>query len=187
MPKEPKRGHRLNIFRGRFRYCSRTSQTEIASIDQLIMPVGLIKKAHPVFFDLYRIKFPVTAIVSIAHRISGVMLALFVPALVYLLQLSLASPQDFTNVVALFHQGVIRGIAVCLFWILAHHVLAGRAICCSISMSGRACMLRGSVDGQCLRSNWVLSRDFPVKGPLSGTRAWKRWMTFTNCFAVAQL
>ncbi|HSN41486.1 MAG TPA: succinate dehydrogenase, cytochrome b556 subunit [Burkholderiales bacterium] len=125
MPKEPKRGHRLNIFRGRFRYCSRTSQTEIASIDQLIMPVGLIKKAHPVFFDLYRIKFPVTAIVSIAHRISGVMLALFVPALVYLLQLSLASPQDFTNVVALFHQGVIRGIAVCLFWILAHHVLAG--------------------------------------------------------------
>ncbi len=53
------------------------------------------------------------------------MLALSVPALAYLLQLSPASLRDFANIVALFHPEVIRGIAVCLLWMLAHHVLAG--------------------------------------------------------------
>lgn len=78
-----------------------------------------------VFFNLFRIRFPVTAIVSIGHRISGVALALFIPVLVCLLQRSLASAERFEDAVALFRHTAVRVIVVLLVWALAHHVLAG--------------------------------------------------------------
>lgn len=81
--------------------------------------------ARPVFFDLLRIRFPVTAIVSIGHRVSGVVLALFVPVLAYLLQLSLEGAERFSDVVALLQHLPVRFVIVLLAWALAHHVLAG--------------------------------------------------------------
>jgi len=81
--------------------------------------------ARPVFFDLLRIRFPVTAIVSIGHRVSGVVLALFVPVLAYLLQLSLEGAERFSDVVALLQHLPVRFVIVLLVWALAHHVLAG--------------------------------------------------------------
>lgn len=89
------------------------------------MPIELQSRARPVFFNLYRIKQPVTAIVSFGHRVAGVVLALFAPVLVYVLQLSLASPRGYASAVALFQQASVRVIAVLLIWALAHHVLAG--------------------------------------------------------------
>ncbi len=80
---------------------------------------------RPVFFDLLRIRFPVTAVVSIGHRISGVVLALFIPVLAYLLQLSLDSAGTFSAVLALFRHPAVRVIVVLFAWALAHHVLAG--------------------------------------------------------------
>ncbi len=95
------------------------------------------------------------------------MLALSVPALAYLLQLSLASLRDFANIVALFHPEVIRGIAVCLLWMLAHHVLAGVRHSLFDIHVGTSLMLHESTVGQRLRSNWDChdgDRGFPVKG-----------------------
>lgn len=82
-------------------------------------------RARPVFFDLLRIRFPVTAIVSIGHRVSGVVLALFIPVLAYMLQRSLESAERFSDVVALLRYLPVRVIIVLLVWALAHHVLAG--------------------------------------------------------------
>ena len=81
--------------------------------------------ARPVFLDLFRIRQPVTAMVSLGHRLSGVMLALFVPVLAWLLQQSLSGPESFARVVALFGQPWVRVIIVLLVWGLAHHLFAG--------------------------------------------------------------
>jgi succinate dehydrogenase / fumarate reductase, cytochrome b subunit len=89
------------------------------------MPDELRSDTSPVFFDLYRIKFPVTAVVSMGHRVSGVLLALCVPVLVYLFQLSLSGPDGYARAGALFQHPAIGAVTVVLIWALAHHVLAG--------------------------------------------------------------
>jgi succinate dehydrogenase / fumarate reductase cytochrome b subunit len=89
------------------------------------MPDEFRSNTSPVFFDLYRIKFPVTAVVSMGHRVSGVLLALCVPVLVYLLQLSLSGSDGYARAGALFQHPAIGAATVVLIWALAHHVLAG--------------------------------------------------------------
>lgn len=87
------------------------------------MPSG--NSTRPVFFDLFRIRQPVNAVVSFGHRVSGVILALVIPVLTWLFQRSLRSPDDFASVVALFEYAWMRAIVVLLIWALAHHALAG--------------------------------------------------------------
>jgi succinate dehydrogenase / fumarate reductase cytochrome b subunit len=79
----------------------------------------------PVFLNLFRIRFPVAAITSIAHRISGVLLFLFFPFLVWLLDLSLRGPVDYTQALALLQPLWVRlGLAL-IAWSLLHHLLSG--------------------------------------------------------------
>ncbi|MGB5426966.1 MAG: succinate dehydrogenase, cytochrome b556 subunit, partial [Gammaproteobacteria bacterium] len=53
------------------------------------------QRAAPVFLNLFRIHFPVGAVTSIAHRISGVLMFLSLPLLIYLLDISLQGPAGF--------------------------------------------------------------------------------------------
>lgn len=94
------------------------------------------------------------------------MLALSVPALAYLLQLSLASLRDFANIVALFHPEVIRDIAVCLLWMLAHHVLAGVRHCLHAARINCWAALAVELG----LSSW--GQGLSCERPLSGARAW---------------
>lgn len=77
------------------------------------------------FFDLTRIQMPVGAVTSITHRVTGVVLAISVPAGVYLLDLSLQGPQSFAQVVNLLDDVAFRAAAILPIWALAHHLLAG--------------------------------------------------------------
>jgi len=54
-----------------------------------------VKKQRPVNLELSTIKFPITAIVSITHRVSGVILFAGVAVLLWLLDASLASEEQF--------------------------------------------------------------------------------------------
>lgn len=56
-----------------------------------------MKNSRPLNLNLFTIKFPMAAIVSILHRLSGVILFIFIPALLYLLHCSLNSETSFTN------------------------------------------------------------------------------------------
>jgi len=85
----------------------------------------LTARTRPVFFDLFLIRQPVTAIVSIGHRVSGVLLAVAVPFLVYLWQLSLSGPEGYARAASIFDHAWIRVLAVLLIWAFAHHLLAG--------------------------------------------------------------
>jgi len=81
--------------------------------------------SRPVFLNLLRIRQPVMAVVSIFHRISGVLMILALPGLVYLLNLSLSNQTGFSQVADLLTSPVLKLLAVLLGWALTHHILAG--------------------------------------------------------------
>lgn len=56
-----------------------------------------MKYQRPVNLNLFTIRFPLPAIVSILHRISGVILSLAIPFLIWALGVSLSSQQDFDD------------------------------------------------------------------------------------------
>lgn len=76
--------------------------------------------ARPVFLNLARIRYPVGAVASIGHRISGVLLVLALPFAVWALQRSL-SADSFTVEAGAFG----RLGAALLAWAAAHHLFAG--------------------------------------------------------------
>lgn len=80
---------------------------------------------RPVFLDLTRIRMPVNAVVSITHRISGLLLFLVLPLAVYLLSLSLRDEQGYEQVRGLLAGGAMKALGVLVLWALAHHVYAG--------------------------------------------------------------
>lgn len=83
------------------------------------------KKNRPVFLDLRRIRLPVVAVLSIAHRITGVAMCLAIPFIIYLLGLSLRDAQGYAQALAILDNPIIRVLAVFLSWALLHHFLAG--------------------------------------------------------------
>lgn len=85
-----------------------------------------MKTNRPVNLDLLSIKFPVPAIASILHRISGVAIFVLIPVLLYALQESLASAERFDAVVNGFLGGLVGGGL--MFLVLAgliYHLIAG--------------------------------------------------------------
>lgn len=80
---------------------------------------------RPVFLNLLQIQMPVGALASIGHRISGIVLAAGVPAVVYLLSMSLRSQAGFEHALAVTGWRTSKVAAVLLAWALAHHLLAG--------------------------------------------------------------
>jgi succinate dehydrogenase / fumarate reductase cytochrome b subunit len=80
---------------------------------------------RPVFLNLLRIRQPVTAVVSILHRVSGVLLILLVPILLYFFEHSLQSEASFHEVMAMLQSIPAKVVGLFLAWALAHHLLAG--------------------------------------------------------------
>jgi succinate dehydrogenase cytochrome b subunit len=68
---------------------------------------------------------PVGALTSILHRISGIVLALSVPAAVYLFGLSLRDELGFARALAMLSHPPLKAAAVAIVWALAHHLLDG--------------------------------------------------------------
>ncbi len=89
------------------------------------MPTMQNQRSAPVFLNLFRIHFPVGAVTSIAHRLSGLLLFLSFPLLVYWLDLSLRDPASYANAVEWLHCGWVRLASVFIAWSLIHHLLAG--------------------------------------------------------------
>ena len=80
---------------------------------------------RPRYLNLLKIKMPVTAVLSIAHRASGLLLVLIIPFAIYVFQLSVSSEQGFNNVLQSFQQTWVSIILVILAWSFIHHFLSG--------------------------------------------------------------
>lgn len=83
------------------------------------------KNDRPVFLDLTRIHMPVNALVSIAHRLSGLLLFLAIPLVIFILSLSLRDENGYAQARALLDGGAMKLLALLVCWALAHHLLAG--------------------------------------------------------------
>ncbi len=84
-----------------------------------------MREQRPFFLNLLLIRFPMAAIISIAHRAGGILMVLLIPAMVYLLDISLASEEGFQQVGSLLGNMTVKLIMVLLSWALLHHLFAG--------------------------------------------------------------
>lgn len=84
-----------------------------------------VKKQRPVNLDLKTIQFPVTAIASILHRVSGVITFVAVGILLWLLGQSLSSPEGFLTASAVMGSFFAKFIMWGILTALAHHVVVG--------------------------------------------------------------
>lgn len=82
-------------------------------------------KQRPKHLNLFKIRFPVTAIASILHRISGALMFIMTPFLVYYFAMSLKNPPGFVAAVAWMNSTFIQLVLMLLIWSLVHHLLMG--------------------------------------------------------------
>lgn len=84
-----------------------------------------MKSQRPVNLDLRTIKLPITAITSILHRISGIILFIGLAFMLYALSASLGSEEGFANVKATLTSPLAKFIAWGLLSSLLYHLVAG--------------------------------------------------------------
>ena len=70
-------------------------------------------------------RLPAAGVMSILHRISGAGLFLLLPFLIYLLDMSLKSPTDFSKISELISHPIAFVAISGIIWAVIHHFLAG--------------------------------------------------------------
>ena len=80
---------------------------------------------RPAFLNFARIRFPVGAVASIGHRLSGMALACALPFVVLALERSLRSEAAFLSLFEAFRSIPGRAAMAVLAWACAHHLFAG--------------------------------------------------------------
>lgn len=84
-----------------------------------------MKDNRPVNLNITTIKFPLAAIASILHRISGAALFVGTAIILYLMQLSLGSQTGFDLTVEILTSPVAKLIIWLLLSALLYHLIAG--------------------------------------------------------------
>jgi succinate dehydrogenase / fumarate reductase, cytochrome b subunit len=84
------------------------------------------------FKDLPTYRLPVAGWVSILHRVSGALMFLLLPFIIWLFDVSVSSEYSFARFTALFSAGVgpvpgwfFKLVALALIWSYLHHIVAG--------------------------------------------------------------
>lgn len=82
--------------------------------------------------DLPSYRLPAAGIVSILHRISGVVMFLLLPFVVWLFDTSVSSEISFAKFTAAFNVGIgfvpgvlVKLITLAIIWAFLHHIVAG--------------------------------------------------------------
>ncbi len=82
-------------------------------------------KSRPVHLNLFVIRMPIMAIMSILHRASGALLVLVIPYFTYILGISLESEAGFAQAQAHLSGVFAKLILLILVWSVLHHLLSG--------------------------------------------------------------
>lgn len=83
------------------------------------------KQKRPKFLNLFAIHLPVAGVTSFAHRVSGTLMFLTIPALIYLFGLSVRDARGFATAQSILDSVYAKLVCTLLAWSLAHHLLAG--------------------------------------------------------------
>ena len=84
-----------------------------------------VAKSRPKHLNLMQIRLPVPGIISIMHRISGAVLFLMIPLLLWLFQASLESAASFAEFRSVVALPLMKLVLLGLLWGYLHHLLAG--------------------------------------------------------------
>lgn len=84
------------------------------------------------FTDLTTYRLPVAGIVSILHRISGLIMFLLLPFIIWMFDMSITSEISFDHFKSAFNSGIgfvpglmIKVITLAIIWSYLHHLSAG--------------------------------------------------------------
>lgn len=85
-----------------------------------------MKKQEIINLNLRKIYFPIHAIFSIIHRLSGLILFFFIGIILYLLNFSVSSNENFEKIIYIFRNNIKIKILLLLFIINAiYHFING--------------------------------------------------------------
>jgi succinate dehydrogenase / fumarate reductase cytochrome b subunit len=105
---------------------------------------------RPKHLALQHIQFPLPAIVSGLHRISGLLLFLSLPILLWTLQNSLRSIDTFTALAGVLQHPLSKLFLIGVLWAFLHHICAGiRCLAIDLDYGVKLAQARAS-------SKWVM-------------------------------
>jgi succinate dehydrogenase / fumarate reductase cytochrome b subunit len=85
-----------------------------------------VAKPRPVYLNLFAIRLPLPAFISILHRASGALLFLLgIPLVLWVTQRALTSPEAWAQMQDILAHPVARLVALVLAWAYFHHFIAG--------------------------------------------------------------
>lgn len=106
---------------------------------------------RPKFLALHQIKLPLPGIVSIMHRVSGMLLFLALPLLLWMLQCSLRSVETYIRLTDALHHPLSKLFLIAMLWAFLHHFCAGiRYLAIDLKWASSLARARSS-------SRWVLA------------------------------
>src|SRR3954462_2463537 len=83
-------------------------------------------RPRPKYYDLSLAHLPAPGLVSIFHRVSGLLLFFpILPLLLYLLQAALGSEAEYADVHGFFSRPLVKVAILGMVWLYAHHFWAG--------------------------------------------------------------
>lgn len=85
----------------------------------------MVKDQRPVNLNLLTIRQPITAVVSILHRITGLLLFLSLPVLFWALGMVLSGPEGFNRVAEDLASPMGKAIVILLWAVVSFHLCAG--------------------------------------------------------------
>jgi succinate dehydrogenase / fumarate reductase, cytochrome b subunit len=80
---------------------------------------------RPKNLNLFTIKLPINAVVSILHRVSGIGLFLSIPLILLALQYLVRSEADFIILTSWLNTWFVKLVLIGLAWAFFHHFFAG--------------------------------------------------------------
>ena len=82
-------------------------------------------RKRPKNLNLFTIRLPINAVVSIMHRASGMVLFLILPLLLWCLQVSLAHQNGYDHIHLMLNHWLFKLLLIGLSWSFFHHFFAG--------------------------------------------------------------
>ena len=105
---------------------------------------------RPIHLNLFKIRLPLPGLVSILHRISGLLLFLALPLLLLMLHYSLHSLESYTQLTGAFQHPLMKLLALGILWGFLQHLCSGiRHLALDLRIGIKLAQARAS-------SRWVL-------------------------------
>ncbi len=110
----------------------------------------MMNKKRPKHLALHKIKLPLPAFISILHRVSGLLLFISLPLILWMFYASLRSVETYTQLIDIFKHPLSKFALLGLLWAFFHHFCAGiRYLALDLHIGSSLAQARSS-------SKWVL-------------------------------